>query len=317
MAHSLLFMDAAGAKRKGTYSHREPTFNIYESENLQSVGLCEKIEKLSYPKYLPRPMDINSIQALAVRLALIQYYEAKGWKKEMSVTELIKNELYRKTKTNKKPFGGFIIGDGTGVGKTRELAAFVVSVILLEKSLADFQRHVGASIFGHDNTAVFNAVKNGTWCREPFFIWLTCSKPLFNSCQQGMREVVTNSHSNTDSWKSTMHADRPSKFQGDGKTGYMKISATNAVTGAQDDVTIRFFRLQDVKECVNNAGCCATKYFTAMPSILFMTYADPYVQKMSQIGGLKFSAQMVRGPPPKKSKFKDVPITRKLWQLEV
>lgn len=159
-------MDAAGAKRKGTYSHREPTFNIYESENLQSVGLCEKIEKLSYPKYLPRPMDINSIQALAVRLALIQYYEAKGWKKEMSVTELIKNELYRKTKTNKKPFGGFIIGDGTGVGKTRELAAFVVSVILLEKSLADFQRHVGASIFGHDNTAVFNAVKNGTWCRE-------------------------------------------------------------------------------------------------------------------------------------------------------
>ena len=69
-----------------------------------------------------------------------------------------------------------------------------------------------------------------------------------------MREVVTNSHSNTDSWKSTMHADRPSKFQGDGKTGYMKISATNAVTGAQDDVTIRFFRLQDVKECVNNAG---------------------------------------------------------------
>lgn len=274
MAHALLFMDAAEAKRKGTLSHRAPTFDLYESENLQSVGLCEKIQKLSYPKYLPRPMDINSVQALAVKLALIQFYEAKGWKKEMSVTELIKNELYRKTKTNKNPFGGFIIGDGTGVGKTRELAAFVISVILLEKSLADVQRRVGASIFGHDTAAVLNAVKNGTWCREPFFIWFTCSKPLFNSCQQGMREVVTNSHSKTDSWKSTGHADRPSKFQGDGKTGYMKISATNAVTGAQDDVTIRFFRLQDVKEYVNNSGACAIKYFTAMPSIIFMTYAD-------------------------------------------
>lgn len=276
MTHSLIFMDEAEADRRGTRTHREPTFNLYESEKLQSVGLCEKIQKLSHPKYLPRPMDINSVQAHAVKLALIQFYEGKGWKKELSVTELIKNELHRRTKTNKKPFGGFIIGDGTGVGKTRELAAFVISVILLEKSLTDVQRRVGVSIID-DASAVYNAVKKGTWCREPFFIWLTCSKPLFKSCQEGMREVVTNSHRKTDSWKNTNHADHPSKFQGGGKTGFMTISTTNAATGEQEDVNIRFFRLQDIKEYIKTlpgSEGCASQYFTATPSILFMTYAD-------------------------------------------
>ncbi|AUO15076.1 WSSV267 [White spot syndrome virus] len=84
-------------------------------------------------------MDINSVQALAVRLALIQFYKGRGWKKNMSIIDLVKDKVERNFKVDKKTSGGFIIGDGTGVGKTRELAAFVMSVILQEKALLDVQ----------------------------------------------------------------------------------------------------------------------------------------------------------------------------------
>nr|BDT63519.1 MAG: wsv026-like protein [Pasiphaea japonica whispovirus] len=275
MAHGLLFMEEEDAREVGTLIHQPPTFHMYESENLQSVGLCDTITNNNvYPKYLPRPMDINSVQALAVRLALVQLYKGRGWKKSMSISVLIKHEQKRKVKKNKIPCGGFIIGDGTGVGKTREIAAFVVSVILYEKALSDVQKTVGPSIFGHDATAIMNA---GLWRRAPFFIWLTCSRTLFDSCQQGMREVVTNSRTGACySWEKWYCSNKPVRFRNDGKTGFMTINTTNTMTQAIDTINIRFLCLQDVKNYVNERGWSdgVSDYLTASPSILFMTYAD-------------------------------------------
>ena len=100
------------------------------SATLKSFGLYEKEQHRSYPRFLPRPYDINSAQATAVRLALIQYYDMKGWKNDMDTMALVKAEISRRACPNKKPAGGFVLGDGTGVGKTRELAAFAVSIII-------------------------------------------------------------------------------------------------------------------------------------------------------------------------------------------
>lgn len=68
MAHKLLFLEEEDAKEIGTLSHPEPSFALYESETFRSVGFCKNVTD-AYPKFLPRPMDINSVQALAVRLA--------------------------------------------------------------------------------------------------------------------------------------------------------------------------------------------------------------------------------------------------------
>ena len=137
--------------------------------------------------------------------------------------------------------------------------------------MQDTQRYFGPTIFGNDSLSVINAVKDGSWKRSPFFIWMTCSKTLFSSCQEAMREVVTNSEEG--SWKNT--PDKPSRFKGGGKSGYMTITSKNIVTGNAEEANIRFYTLQDVKEYVNhNAGRRAIDFFTAAPTILFMTYAD-------------------------------------------
>nr|BDX26463.1 MAG: hypothetical protein [White spot syndrome virus] len=279
MAHKLLFLEEEDAKEIGTLSHPEPSFALYESETFRSVGFCKNVTD-AYPKFLPRPMDINSVQALAVRLALIQFYKGRGWKKNMSIIDLVKDKVERNFKVDKKTSGGFIIGDGTGVGKTRELAAFVMSVILQEKALLDVQKHVGPSIFGQDSDKVITAINSGVWKRHPFFIWLTCSKPLFNSCQQGMREVVTNSRGLRDpkfSWRKLQVpcANKPTSFKSDGKSGSMTVDVENSVSSAKDSVDIRFFTLRDVKEFHSKRSSRSIgDFLTETPTILFMTYSD-------------------------------------------
>nr|BDV50214.1 MAG: wsv026-like protein [Chiromantes dehaani nimavirus] len=275
MIQRYLFMDGADAALIGTSSHKDPTFHLYESENLQSVGLCDKVRFRSFPRYLPRPFDINSVQATAVQLALIQYFDSKGWKNTMDVMELVTSDINRKSCPNKKAAGGFIIGDGTGVGKTRELAAFLVSVVLYEKAMRDTQCQFGPSIFGNDSCEVINAIRDGSWKRSPCFIWLTCSRTLFNNCQDGMREVVTNSKIKEEggSWKP--FPDKPSRFKGGGRSGSMSFLTKNIVSENPEEVYIRFYTLQDVKDYLKeNRGSRAVEFFTAAPTILFMTYAD-------------------------------------------
>lgn len=280
MIHNFLFMDEAEAASIGTSSHKNPTFHLYESGSLQSVGLCNKIQHNSYPRYLPRPYDINSIQAIAVRLALVQYFDNKGWKPNMSVRELVRSGITKKSSSsspNKKYAGGFIIGDGTGVGKTRELAAFLTSVVLYEKAMQDATVQFGPTIFGQDSSSVINAVNKGSWKRSPFFIWMTCSRALFNSCQEGMREVVTNSKFTEDgSWHP--FPDKPSYFSGGGKCGSIAFATKNYKTGDTEETHIRLYTLSDVKEYAKgNRGSSISRvvdFFTAAPTVLFMTYAD-------------------------------------------
>ena len=264
MIHQYLFTGGADAALIGKTSHKDPTFHLYESENLQSVGLCDKVQFRSFPRYLPRPFDINSVQATAVKLALIQYFDSKGWKNTMNVAELVTSDTNRKSCPNKKAAGGFVIGDGTGVGKTRELAAFLVSVVLYEKAMRDTQCQFGPSIF--DNA--------DSWKRSPCFIWLTCSRTLFKSCQDGMREVITNSKIKEEgSWNP--FPDNPSQFKGGGKSGSVSFPAKNIVSEKLEEVYIRFYTLQDVKDYIKeNRGSRAADFFTAAPTILFMTYAD-------------------------------------------
>ena len=260
----------------GTCSHYEPSFHLYESETLRSVGLCDRVALKSHPRYLPRPYDINSVQALACRLCLVKYFEYKGWRPDMSMMELVRSEIMRKSSPNKPFAGGFVIGDGTGVGKTREIASVLVSIVLYEKSVQDATIQFGPSIFGHDSSSVIHAVNQGGWRRYPFFIWMTCSRSLFSACQEGIKEVVTNSRYKEKSWKP--FPDRPSYFRGDGKSGSISITTKNLTTDNMEDTHIRFYLLQDIKDAVkDNRGGSMTKvvdFFTAAPTVLFMTYAD-------------------------------------------
>ena len=269
-----LFQDRVDVPLIGMSYHKDPTFHLYESENLQSVGLCDKVHSGSYPRYLPRPFDINSAQAMAVKLALIQYFDTKGWKKTMDVVELATSNMKRKYCPNKKPAGGFIIADGTGVGKTRELAAFLISVVLYEKAMRDTQCQFDLSILGNNSNEVINGLRDGQWNRFPCFIWLTCSRTLFRSCQDGIREVLTNSKMKEDgSWKP--FPDRPSQFEGGGKNGSITFLATNIITENLEEVYIKFYNLQDIKNYVKeNRVKRVADLCTLVPTVLFMTYAD-------------------------------------------
>nr|BDT62709.1 MAG: wsv026-like protein [Metapenaeus ensis nimavirus] len=276
MLQNFLFMSKEDAASIGTSEYTPPSFEPYESDSLRSVGLCEEIESQAYPFYLPRPFNINFVQATAVRLALVQYFISKGWKKSMGPEELITTDLLRRALPNKNTVGGFIIGDGTGVGKTRELAAFLVSVVLYEKAIHDTQCHLGPLIFRREECAsVMDTVRDGRWRRAPFFIWLTCSKPLFRSCQEGIREVLTNSGSARASWKH--FSDRPLRFMGGGGAGSISFRTPNVVTEAMEETLIMFYTLKDIKDIEKTSGGGGRKIsdlHTSVPSILFMTYAD-------------------------------------------
>nr|BDT62981.1 MAG: wsv026-like protein [Trachysalambria curvirostris nimavirus] len=277
MLSDFLFMSREKAISIGTAEHVLPSFMPYESISLQSVGLSERIKFRAYPRFLPRPFDINSVQATAVRLALVQYFDSKGWKEYMTPDDLITIDLVRRGCSNNKTAGGFIIGDGTGVGKTRELAAFIVSVTLYEKAISDTQCQMGPLIFRSERSmSVIDTVRNGSWRRAPFFIWLTCSKPLFSSCQDGIREVLTNTglNSGAQSWRP--YPDSPSRFVGGGGAGSVSICTENVLSGETEETLIMFYTLRDIKnhDISGTGGRLTSDFFTGAPGILFMTYAD-------------------------------------------
>lgn len=186
--HESLFIDSEKAKDIGTFSFPGPTFQLYESDALVSVGLCDRVKNRAYPFYLPRPFSIDSVQALSVRLSLVQYYDHKGWAPGLCEKQLISANYNKNTKYG----GGFIIGDGTGVGKTREVAAFLVSVIMAERAVEiSALKYAGYFLSAESEPARMPSFTTNAKNRNPFFIWLTCSKSLFKSCQDDMKEVVT------------------------------------------------------------------------------------------------------------------------------
>nr|GAV93158.1 hypothetical protein SCV_034 [Chionoecetes opilio bacilliform virus] len=268
-----MFLEKADAVLLGTDSHHEPTFHLYESKNLRTVGLCDRVAHKSYPKYLPRPFNINTTQAQASTLALVNFYENKGWCYDLKLEELVQVETTRRSSLCKNFAGGFVIGDGTGVGKTRSIAVVVESIVLYEKTIQDATVRIGPSVFRCDGSSL-DSVRQGSWHRHPFFIWLTCSRSLFQDCQEGIREVVENSHRQTESW--APFPDEPSYFTS-GRNGSISFASFNFHTRKMDDNFIRFFVLQDIKDAVRECGGSMPNVipcFTAAPAVLFMTYAD-------------------------------------------
>ena len=146
MIHRFLFMEAADASLMGTSRHKDPAFHLYESDKLQSVGLCEKVQCRSYPRFLPRPYNINSVQAAAVKLALIQYYDMKGWKKHMDVMELVTAGMTRRARPNKKPAGGFCYRRWNGRGENEGAGGICCQCHTIRKGHAGY-----ATIFRPDN----------------------------------------------------------------------------------------------------------------------------------------------------------------------
>nr|BDT63150.1 MAG: wsv026-like protein [Sicyonia whispovirus] len=275
MARSLLFAGREKAAEIGSLEHPKPNFKLYESRNLRSVGVCSRLMNKSFPMFLPRPFEINSVQAHAVRLALIQFYRSNGWEEAMSEEQLVRVDMVQGLNTRKPPLGGFVIGDGTGVGKTREIAAFLLSTVILKRALQDSQAVHGPEVMRCGDPAVLRAVESGRWKRAPFFIWLTRSEPLFLSCQEGLREVVTRSTrgGGGGAWGAA-YRDTPRDFKGGGKTGYLSLSNPSAATGDEDSLLLRFFLLRDIKKIMERNGtAAAADTVTAAPSVLFMTYA--------------------------------------------
>lgn len=182
-----------------------PSFKIYQSEALTSVRLCQEVACNLYPKSLPRPFSINQVQVHAVRLALIQYYKHACWSPSLSVETLLNatydSRIREEIRVNNYG-GGFVIGDGTGIGKTREMAAFIISVVLAESSIKQLAIDSHMDVLTH--TSRRNVYGN------PFFIWITCSRNLFRDCQNDILQVLVNKDDRFNTWTKVGFADRPS-----------------------------------------------------------------------------------------------------------
>lgn len=269
--HSRLFIDEDEAKRVGTVAFPDPVFKIYESSSLSKVDLCNSVKNGLYPRFLPRPFTINSVQSHAVLLALKQYFKHRIWQPNISESELVTASFNkRKARRLRRNLygGGFIIGDGTGIGKTREIAAFLVSVVLAE-------REVQARVSNY----IHEIPENYKWTtrRHPFFIWLTCSRSLFLDCQRDIKNVLINPDKKSNSWTKRGFPDIPSyhsicesNSRGGNNFGVTTVDHTGA------SVHIRFITLADVKSDMQKhlSPNRALNFLTVTPTVLFMTYHD-------------------------------------------
>ena len=258
-ASSNLFPDEHEARLRKTHVFPKATFRLYESEALAAAGLASQFQRperstlpfqrLAQPVFLPRPFAINDVQSLAVRLALIQYYRQRGWTLGMTDAELGATCLTPNGEQSKYA-RGFIIGDGTGVGKTREIAAFVVSAIMAERTVqqAGFRHHTD------ENTS-------SLWSRQPLFVWLTCSETLFDSCKEELRAVLFNSDTSPEgSWVPAGFPDAPSSY--DSSVGITTVDHDG------EELFIKFANLKRMKE-----DMALSNGLVSVPTILFMTYA--------------------------------------------
>jgi len=163
----LLFPSEETAKAIGSNTFAVPSFEVYESKALLEVGRCESLTRggmddcwvdgYVQPRFLLRPMSLITLQGEAVRLFSVQYYKHRG------------NLGQGDAKSKNAYGGGFIIGDGTGVGKSREIAGMIVTAILVEQYL----------------------YRKSESHKPPLVIWLTCSELLFANCKRAFAEVLT------------------------------------------------------------------------------------------------------------------------------
>lgn len=271
--HSRLFIDEDEAQRVGTVVFPDPVFKIYESSSLNMVDVCSSVKNDLYPKFLPRPFAINSVQSHAVLLALKQYFKHRMWQPNISESELVTASFNkRKARRLRRNLygGGFIVGDGTGIGKTREMAAFLVSVVLAEREV-----QARASNYIHD------IPENYKWTtrRHPFFIWLTCSKPLFLDCQRDIMNVLVNPDKNSNSWTKRGFPDIPSYHricESNSRGGNGTNCGVTTVDHTGMSVHIRFITLADVKSDMQKhlSPNRALSFLTVTPTVLFMSYSD-------------------------------------------
>lgn len=265
--HARLFIDLEQAKTLGTDKFPDPIFDIYESDSLKSVDLCDSVQNKLFPKYLPRPYAINSVQAHAVRLAMVQYYKFRNWRHDMSEKELVTASFNK----NERRGGGFIIGDGTGMGKTREMAATLNSIILAE---GEVQKCINTSY----TDCIPDRDRWTTLCK-PFFIWLTCSKNLFVDCQEDTLNVITNPRD--ESWATKGFKDAPCYYNifdtNLGGSGSLNNSYGISTTNQDGEpIRLRLINMQDLKTHMAEKDDVSkvVKYMTLSPTILFMTYSD-------------------------------------------
>nr|BDT62204.1 MAG: wsv026-like protein [Penaeus semisulcatus majanivirus] len=163
----LLFPSEETARAIGSNTFAVPSFEVYESKALLEVGRCESLTRggmddcwvdgYVQPRFLLRPMSLITLQGEAVRLFSVQYYKHRG------------NLGQGDAKSKNAYGGGFIIGDGTGVGKSREIAGMIVTAILVEQYL----------------------YRKSESHKPPLIIWLTCSELLFANCKRAFAEVLT------------------------------------------------------------------------------------------------------------------------------
>ena len=298
-SHQCLFMEQTDADRMGTGTFPDASFKLYESPSLSLVSLSKLINgDNSYPKYQQRPLDINTVQAEGVTLTLKQLYRVKKWTKHDTIVDIIDKENQRLSSHNVQPLGGFIIGDGTGAGKTREIASVIVNTVLSEKILSDYQRHTGyvSEAFAWNDTGqngrdpyqqsiskggksekiLTSSRRSGK--EKPFFIWLTCSTSLYKNCKGGIQEVLTNANylnsGKGKSWEKYGLQDRCT-FQ----DSYVSFQSKNHCTEKQDIVQINFVCVKDIKKAVGQKMTSvdfanAAKFFTMENTILFLTYAS-------------------------------------------
>lgn len=265
--HARLFIKLEEAKTLGTDNFPTPVFNIYESDSLKSVGLCDSVQNKLFPKYLPRPYAINSVQAHAVRLAMIQYYKFRNWRYDMMEEELVTASFNR----NERHGGGLIIGDGTGMGKTREMAATLNSIILAE---GEVQKCINAS-YKH----LIPDRDRWTTLRRPFFIWLTCSRNLFVDCQEDSLNVITNPRDKSWATKGFENAPRYHNIFDTNLGGGGSVNNVYGISTTDHDgepIRLRLINMQDLKVHMAEKDDVSkvVKFMTVTPTILFMTYSD-------------------------------------------
>ena len=272
---SRLFIDSQEALVLGTAAFPQPSFNIYESDTLLTAGLCGSVKDKLYPKYLPRPYAINSVQAQAVRLALVQYYKHRLWRPDMSEEDLVmcsfNKKKARKRKKNRYG-GGMVIGDGTGIGKTREMASFLISVVLAEQEMQNCVNSKYMHLISERNY--------WSTIRRPFFIWLTCSRTLFIDCQSDALGILVNPDQEKVSWTRRGFTDSPSYYNifdsGLGGSGSVNNNyGINTTDHNGETIKLRFVNMLDIKAHLKEKDVSQViNYMTLTPTVLFMTYDD-------------------------------------------
>nr|BDT62799.1 MAG: wsv026-like protein [Metapenaeus joyneri majanivirus] len=179
---------------------------------LLSKGGMDKewVDGYTQPRFLLRPMSLIALQGEAIRLFSVQYYYYRGCLGQATVSlynnylhnndddnnnnlhnndadnfnnnlhnndDNIDNYLHN-NENNNNSGRGFIIGDGTGVGKSREIAAMSITAILVEEYIKNKMQYIQPQ-------QQYNVHQEG-----PLIIWLTCNELLFKSCKQAFNEVL-------------------------------------------------------------------------------------------------------------------------------